>query len=60
MCNDFSKEEAESPETMRQEEESNLTMSTAEPLSENDDEEGDGDYNPLHDSYNPLHDSFLR
>ena len=48
MCNDFSKEEAESPETMRQEEESNLTMLTAEPLSENDDEEGDGDYNPLH------------
>ena len=35
---------------MSQEEESNLKMLTAEPLPENDDEEGDGDYNPLHDT----------
>ena len=35
---------------MRHEEESNLKMLTAEPMPENDDEEGDGDYNPLHDT----------
>ena len=50
MCNDFSKEEAESQEAMRQGEESNWKMLTAEPMPENDDEEGDGDYNPLHDT----------
>merc|ERR1711914_22834 len=43
-------EEAESQEEMSQEEESNLKMLTAEPLPENDAEEGDGDYNPLHDT----------
>ena len=50
MCNDFSKKEDESQEAISQEEDSNLKMLTAESLPENDDEEGDGDYNPLHDT----------
>ena len=36
--------------SQEEESESNLKMLTAEPLPENDDEEGDGDYNPLHDT----------
>ena len=47
----LNKEEAESQEGMSQEDESesNLKMLTSDALPEND-EEGDGDYNPLHDT----------
>ena len=53
----FLQVEADSQEAMSQEEESesNLKMLTAEPLPENDDEEGDGDYNPLHDTLRYVH-----
>ena len=46
----FNKEEAEAQEEMSQEDESesNLKMLTSDALPEND--EGDGDYNPLHDT----------
>ena len=41
--------------SQEEESESNLKMLTAEPLPENDDEEGDGDYNPLHDTLRYVH-----